>query len=616
MINLKISKIVWALLISRLILIEATFSHPKIIGTENKMKATSSVIADSEIYVGTDIDFSKTTNKQHSLTQNDESKNEIVSDQTRSLSSRPRVSRSFHFLPSLFSSTSLNRSNIDIIDVHDQVRNASADLLNFMIADADTDALAIPGQLSRNNQDLIVYFNEITDKAVYDILNSLPKEHVPLKLVLETLEQIWSIVKTLKHRAIFEELMKWAILVVSRYHPKKYFHLISFIITNDIQFASYQQALIRANIMTPDQVQLIVDHLLNYFLKADEFGDYTFYVKFNIYFMEIAINYLKFSKLTFIAGIILPPSVHSTPTLELIYYSAPLINLLSHNTAHFDTTLVVSIIDLLTNHCTCEKLSHNMLAEQYQLILDMNRKGFEKIDNSAKVVLLSIISKSLETVLFHSNIVLEIPNIIVFVLLIKGGFNELLSLFMRHLRPIFTTEEFSYLVNAADRLGADESFETLLTLLGSIIVPFSYFNIINFFSESSLRLNLYIEVILSIREQNLAYSTDSDDNPSWTALTSLGKSKSISWTVPSTLNEINYEIVSTSDILMISLLFIKRVFNIDCRKSYLIDKYLRSGKPNFRQFPKIINELLENQCFSLNYQCPIVIVTSSSQFGT
>ena len=60
-----------------------------------------------------------------------------------------------------------------------------------------------------------------------------------------------------------------------------------------------------------------------------------------------------------------------TPTLRLIYYSAPLIEMLSTK-AQIDSDKVVEIVDAMKDHII-ESNYLFMLAEQYQIILNMKQ---------------------------------------------------------------------------------------------------------------------------------------------------------------------------------------------------------------------------------------------------
>lgn len=495
-----------------------------------------------------------------------------------------------------------------ITTVNDQIRRATNDLLDFMEIEAQTETSSSVNLLNDvDNIGETIIFTEITDITVLAIFEQFITENVPFPLVLETLAHIWSKVNTLNHRIIFEKVMRWAILIVSRDYPGNYYSLIELIISNNIQFPSYQKAVLKASIMSSDQVQLIVNHLLAEFLETNQFGDFIFYGKFNFYFLEIANNYPGFERLPFIDKIMLPSSIQSTPILELIYHSTPLLGIFSHMDPLFGPDQVVSIAAVMANHCIATKLSPLTLAEQYEIILNLNKNRFSELDDAHKVVLIEALAGSLEAILLETNKYPEIPRQKAYALLVLGGYQELLLLFIRHLKPIFKIGEFNYIVNNADILGPGEPFGTLLTLLGAITVPDSALYYRDLYSRRrSLRLKMYIEVIFSIQEQNLAYNFDSKCDSHGKSLRSIGRLKTISWIIPPALNSNNYETISTADLLFIPLLFIQRVFNRDYRQSKVIRKYLRFGKPNYHLFPKIINDLLEDQYFGSSNQYPIV----------
>lgn len=577
--QLKLLKVFHFYMIFQSIFVEATWKFPRITRIESRVSSVSS-------------------NSETSST-----KNSIVSELKTKLA-RSKNLKIFKF----------NDEN----DPVEQVYKATNDLINFMKHGADFGDLSIPkpriNYLLQNYDGEIIFFPEIVDENIINLLEKFQTNlsPPPLSLIFELLSNIWSQVKTITHRAIFEEVMKWAIKVVSKNYPKNYYKLIDFIISNDIQFPSYQKAILKAKIMSKDKVKFIVDKLLRELLELNSFGEYKFYDKFNVYFMELAMKYPNFSKLSFIRDIILPPLMHETPILKLIYYSSPLIEILSSNP--FDPELFTNAISVLTNHCIETKLSASILAEQYQIIFNLNRKSFAEFDFPLKFGLMKSFSKSLKTILAETNNLFPgIPNRSEYALLVQTGYCDYLLLqFILILNPIFSIDEFEFIINFADRIeAANQSFGTLLTLLGSISLPEPSADQKDYSNERNLRLNLYIQVISSIQEQNLDFYIKDDDDYNSNSLISsmsLSKMKTISWILPKELNESNYELISIADLLFIPLLFIQRVFRKDYRQSVVFEKYLRMGKPNYSQFSKIINDLLQDKSFGTFVAYPIVEV--------
>ena len=635
----KSLKYFFILLINSSVMNCAFLKFPFIGGKSNRMSPiTTSRLTDSEMSIESET-ISSWTNQQNSLIP-DSSDEKEDNENEAEYSSAP-ISKTVRLLPSIFPSKRPAETNVkrnpptsappvttppstsfDFISkrwigndnrVRNQLRTVTNDLLNLMKFDNDQRIMSFPksrtDNLPRSSNGEVFYFKEITDRNILAVLDQFPTRNVPLNLVFETLRRIWHRVVTTKHRAIFEEVMKWAIQIVSHNYPRNYFSLVEFIIKNNIQYPSYQQALLKSHLMSFVQVQLIVDLLLSEFLKEIHAGEYAFYGKFNIHFLEIALNYPNFSKLPFIENAVVTQSILPTPTLRLIYYSAPLIEMLSTK-AQIDSDKVVEIVDAMKDHIIESKLSPFMLAEQYQIILNMKRDKIADLDETSRFVLLNNIAESLEATLVARKMYPDIPHKREYALLVHGSFDDLLLLFIRNLKPILINDEFVSLVSLADRTNPDDPFGTFLTLLGSISVPkISWYHRFEYFKERSLRIHIYVDVILSIEDQQLVYDPETHSSD----LRSFGKSRSINWIVPHSLIEKNYEMLSIADLLIIPLLFIQRVFNRDCRDSPVIHRYLRLGKPNYYQFLKIFNELLEDQRFG--NRCPAVdFIYSKSYF--
>ena len=515
-------------------------------------------------------------------------------------------------------------------NAQDQLKSATDQLLNFMKANSEpsSSSTSIYKRKSRN-----VKFGELTDKTVLEILATFPRKSVPFDLILTTLTKIWSKVQTLLHRSIFEEVVTWAISIIERDFPTEFWNLLDQILLNNFQFTTYQKAIKKARyLLTKDQVRFLTERLLQQFLEpketvAAEGGsdhvknedntsevnnsnvnrdnhntqcEYKFYGKFNIHFMELAINYPNFHDLDFIKNLELP--INLTPTLKLIYKSTELLKVFDK--PPFDPSEVNRILSGLSEICLEIGLPILMLIEQLQIILSLNQETFEHFEPSDKIVLMNLISETINNFARTIGLYPEIPDKAAYALIVQGDFDAILKLSIKILNPIFTVKEFGFILNLADALNPKKPDGTLLTLLGSITIQRAAWSCSDAFMERSLRLHMYIETILSIQDQKLA----NDDEYVCTSNLRLSKSRIIEWKLPRAIDRNSYEIITTADLLVIPLLFIQRVLQRDYRKSTVIDKYLRSGKPNYQQFPKIINEILEDQCYGINYQFPLIEV--------
>lgn len=487
----------------------------------------------------------------------------------------------------------------------DQLNVSTEHLIKFMAVCEERKDLLVK---RRGNRGDAAQLKEIKDKNILDILAQFPTQNISFDSILRTISRIWSNVHSNTHRAIFEEISSWAISTILRNFPSDYWSFLDFVITNDLQFPTYQKAVKNANILNEPQVEFVVDRLLHHLLEFKDEGDreYKFYGKFNIHFMELAMNYPEFSKLFFIQNVKLPAPLFPTFTLNLIFKSVALVEIFSH--PNFDPSQLAEQLADIVNFCAEAQIPAFTLAEQVDIILTLNRENFDQLEEAGKIVLMNLISESIGNLLRAQSLFTQIPDKAVYAQAIQGNFDNLLLLLLNHLRPSFTIEEFGFLLSLADRLNAEDPFGTLLTLLGSISVPRAAWSCSDAFSERSLRLHMYIETIISIQDQKLAFKIDPDENPLCTSMRLLGKSKKISWVLTHALNEENYEAISTADMLVIPLLLIQRVFHRDYRKSKVIEKYLRAGKPNYRQLSAVINEILEDQCYGLAYQYPVVEV--------
>lgn len=259
-------------------------------------------------------------------------------------------------------------------------------------------------------------------------------------------------------------------------------------------------------------------------------------------------------------------------------------------------------LNSLMETCIINELSPLMFTEQLEIIINLNREAFDSLDSLDKIIITNAIVETIGHYVRTIGLYPEITDKATYALIVQGNFNNLLTLLIENLNPLFTVDEFGFLLNLADNLNSDKPNGTLLTLLASITIPRAAWSCSDAFSERSLRLHMYIETILSIQDQNISFDHDLICTP----MKILGKSKVIEWKKPRAIDRNNYEMITTADMLVIPCLFIQRVLHRDYRKSRVIQKYLRSGKPNYRQFPKIINEILEDQGLGIDYQFPIL----------
>lgn len=421
-----------------------------------------------------------------------------------------------------------------------------------------------------------------------------PKKSVPLDLILKTLIKIWGRVQTFHHRTIFNEISIWAISIVERDFPSDFWILLDQIILNKFQYSTYQLAVKRAHLLSAEQVKSIVDRLKAQLLEPTDNLEFKFYGKFNIHFMEFASNYPNFYSLE------LPSRTILTPTLTFIYKSTEILKVF--NTNLIDPVDVIMTLNNLMETCIINELSPLMFTEQVEIIIRLNQETFDSLDSLDKIIFTNAIVETLGHYVSTTGLFPEIVDKAAYALIVQGNFNHLLSLLIKTLNPIFTVSEFGFLLNLADNLNPDKPDGTLLTLLASITIPRAAWSCCDAFSERSLRLHMYIETILSIHDQNISF----DHDPICTSMKVLGKSKVIEWKIPRAIDKNSYEAITTADMLVIPCLFIQRVLHRDYRKSRVIQRYLRSGKPNYRQFPKIIDEILEDQCLGIDYQFPLL----------
>jgi hypothetical protein len=122
----------------------------------------------------------------------------------------------------------------------------------------------------------------------------------------------------------------------------------------------------------------IIEELKAQLLEPTEYNlEYKFYGKFNIHFIQFAINYRKIHSLELsIAGI--------TPTLRFILKSTEILGIF--NLDLIDPVIVHGILNSLTETCIVNELLPSLFSEKLEIVLRLNQEAFNLLESMDKII--------------------------------------------------------------------------------------------------------------------------------------------------------------------------------------------------------------------------------------